>query len=166
MAKLLIRKIYTTRLSQSRSYSGRMELVPQSSTRIAAADNITESLIDDSGAHGIRYNVCREPGGKKKFTFEKRPKLPEEPIEVSTNVVDPQHSNQDTITMTHKGYRAFDVSVTQRNTILPLKMSKLAKPFPDPVKVMPSHTVSDQDKADQAQAEFRVPRSVTRKSRI
>lgn len=65
-----------------------------------------------------------------------------------------------------KGYRTFSVSTTQKNTILPLKLSKLAKPFPDPVKVMPSHTVSDQDKADQAQAEFRVPRSITGKVRI
>lgn len=40
-------------------------------------------------------------------------------------------------------------STTYKNVTLPLKMSKLAKPFPDPVKVMPSHTVSDQDKAEQ-----------------
>lgn len=41
---------------------------------------------------------------------------------------------------------------------LPLKMPKLANPFPDPVKIMSSHTISDQEKADQMLAESKVPR--------
>lgn len=38
-------------------------------------------------------------------------------------------------------------------------MPKLASPFPDPVKIMSSHTISDQEKAEQMLAESRVPRA-------
>lgn len=47
----------------------------------------------------------------------------------------------------------FVESKTRASVTLPLKVPKLAKPFPDPVKVMYSHTVSDQEKAEQMLAE-------------
>lgn len=45
-------------------------------------------------------------------------------------------------------YREFMVSTTYKNVTKPLKMSILAKPFPEPVNTMRSHVVSDQEKAD------------------
>lgn len=167
MARYLSRKIFKNPFPQTRLFTNRLELIPQSN-RIAAPDGLPDNLTEETGGQSIRYNVCRERGGNKKFVFEKKPKLPSEP-EVEEQHIEPQLESVE-ITQhqacQHKGYRNFSVSTTQKNTILPLKLSKLAKPFPDPVKVMPSHTVSDQDKADQAQAEFRVPRSITRKTRI
>ncbi|CAH0546629.1 unnamed protein product [Brassicogethes aeneus] len=52
-------------------------------------------------------------------------------------------------------YRNLMDSNTKKNITQPLKMSKLAKPFPDPVKVMSSHIISDQEKAEQMLAESR-----------
>lgn len=40
---------------------------------------------------------------------------------------------------------------------LPLKKPRLASPFPDPVKVMPSDVTSDQEKAEHMQATARMP---------
>lgn len=54
--------------------------------------------------------------------------------------------------------RRFEVSKTYANATLPLKMPKLASPFPDPVKIMSSHTTSDQEKAEQMLAEARIPK--------
>lgn len=166
MAKNFSRKITIPHLQQIRSFTNRLELIPQA-TRISPAEDVSGDLSEESGSQAIRYNVCRERGGNKKFAFEKRPRLPEDPIEPPTEIEnDAVHPILPQKSLQYKGYRSFDVSTTQKNTLLPLKLSKLANPFPDPVKVMPSHTVSDQDKADQAQAEFRVPRSITRKARI
>lgn len=54
--------------------------------------------------------------------------------------------------------RRFEVSKTYANVTLPLKTSKLASPFPSAVKSMTSHTISDQEKADQMLAEARIPK--------
>lgn len=167
MASYISRKICKTPFQQIRSFTNRLELIPQSN-RITATESPSEDFSEESGGQSIRYNVCREHGGNKKFVFEKRPRVPSEP-QNEEHQSEPQPETVEVMQHSayqQKGYRTFSVSTTQKNTILPLKLSKLAKPFPDPVKVMPSHTVSDQDKADQAQAEFRVPRSITRKVRI
>ncbi|KAK9696122.1 hypothetical protein QE152_g32104 [Popillia japonica] len=55
--------------------------------------------------------------------------------------------------------REFDDSVTRMNVTLPLKAPKLAKPFPDPVKTMYSHTLSDQEKAEHMLAETKMLRT-------
>lgn len=163
----LSRKIPITHLPKIRSFSNRLELLPQHQKNSTSFSN---DLSEESGGQAIRYNVCREHGGNKKFVFEKKPKLPEEPVETEVQKASEQefpraqHPNRNRVA--YKGYRAFDVSTTQKNIVLPLKLSKLASPFPEPVKVMPSHTVSDQDKAEQAQAEFRAPRSIARKGRM
>lgn len=169
MAKYFSRKIHIAYLQPMRSFSNRLELIPQSNRMTAAptSEDIAGDLSEESGGQAIRYNVCRERGGSKKFVFEKRPRLPEDTAEQQSETeTETHHILQQPTTIAQKGYRTFDVSTTQKNITLPLKLSKLANPFPEPVKVMPSHTVSDQDKADQAQAEFRVPRSITRKARI
>ena len=54
-----------------------------------------------------------------------------------------------------QGHRRFEQSKTYANITLPIKAQKLANPFPDPVKMMASHTVSDQEKANQMLAESR-----------
>lgn len=61
-------------------------------------------------------------------------------------------------------FRRFEVSKTYANVTLPLKMPKLASPFPDPVKIMSSHTISDQEKAEQMLAEARIPRRISTES--
>lgn len=40
---------------------------------------------------------------------------------------------------------------------LPLKQPRLAKPFPDPVKMMASDTISDDEKARQMQSDAQYP---------
>lgn len=54
---------------------------------------------------------------------------------------------------TNGGYRKFEESMTYRNLTQPFKLSRLANPFPEPVKEMPSNKVSDQEKATQMYAE-------------
>lgn len=61
--------------------------------------------------------------------------------------------------------RRFEVSKTYANVTLPLKAPKLASPFPDPVKIMSSHTVSDQEKAEQMLAESRIPKATIEPTR-
>ncbi|GJQ75374.1 hypothetical protein Trydic_g23550 [Trypoxylus dichotomus] len=61
-------------------------------------------------------------------------------------------------------YRKFEESNTFKNITLPLKMPKLASPFPEPVKVMPSHTVSDQEKAEQMLAESKAIKNTSTKA--
>lgn len=55
--------------------------------------------------------------------------------------------------------REFEDSKTRMNITLPLRPPRLANPFPDPVKVMESHTVSDREKADQMLAETKMMRA-------
>lgn len=57
-------------------------------------------------------------------------------------------------------FRRFEASKTHRSVTLPLKIPKLASPFPEPVKIMSSHTVSDREKAEQMFAESRVPKGI------
>nr|XP_023015553.1 uncharacterized protein LOC111505040 [Leptinotarsa decemlineata] len=137
-----------------------------------AEDSVSQEPSDELVGNPIRYNVCREHvSAGQKFVFNKKPE--QEPA-ASQSQFDPEceveeaavHPSLPILSNEEKGYRSFAVSKTQKNVILPLKSSKLANPFPDPVKVMPSHTVSDQEKADQMQAEARVPRSITTSRRI
>lgn len=50
-------------------------------------------------------------------------------------------------------YRHFEISKTHKSLTRPLKPPRLANPFPEPVKMMPSDTVSDREKAEQMLAE-------------
>lgn len=125
-------------------------------------------ILDEPSNNQIRYNVCRDrTTSSQKFVFEdkKSPNLSEED-KVETCLQNdedmPQMNNPNQQNSPARGYRLFAASTTYKNVILPLKSSKLANPFPEPVKVMPSHTVSDQEKADQMQAECKVPRSITK----
>ncbi|KAF2900777.1 hypothetical protein ILUMI_05407 [Ignelater luminosus] len=61
-------------------------------------------------------------------------------------------------------YRQFEKSTTYKSVKLPLKQTRLAGPFPDPVKVMPSDTMSDQEKAEQKTAEARIVKGDTSSS--
>ncbi|KAG5899787.1 hypothetical protein JTB14_006122 [Gonioctena quinquepunctata] len=133
----------------------------------AAEDSVPEEISEELSGSPPRYNVCRENGSMcQKFVFNKKPASMSAQSEVEFEPEDDMHHHSlPQISNEEKGYRSFSVSTTQKNVILPLKSSKLANPFPDPVKVMPSHTVSDQEKAEQMQAEARVPRSITKTSR-
>lgn len=123
----------------------------------------------------IRYNVCRERSAStsQKYQFKKSPLAPAPQEEhsktdteknITLSSLEPQlFENQTDIPSA--GYRQFEASSTYKNLVLPLKASKLSDPFPSPVKMMPSHTVSDQEKADQMMAERRIPRSITKKKR-
>lgn len=55
-------------------------------------------------------------------------------------------------------YRHFEISKTHKSLTRPLKPPRLANPFPDPVKIMPSDTVSDREKAEQMLAEAKCSR--------
>ncbi|XP_044261337.1 uncharacterized protein LOC123009233 [Tribolium madens] len=70
---------------------------------------------------------------------------------------DPEHTEEGRINkgLNPKNPRRFQVSKTYANAILPLKSVKLANPFPEPVKMMMSRTVSDDEKAEQMLAEAR-----------
>ncbi|KAK5638241.1 hypothetical protein RI129_012536 [Pyrocoelia pectoralis] len=54
-------------------------------------------------------------------------------------------------------YRPFEKSSTYQCIKLPFKKSRLASPFPDPVKMIESDVVSDQDKANQMQSLAQLP---------
>ncbi|VEN43694.1 unnamed protein product [Callosobruchus maculatus] len=165
MARLISNRLNVSIQNRLRSFSNRFE---SSDVRNHLEDVQTDSLlVEEHSGSSIRYNVCRDGAvSKKKFVFEKTPVIN---LDQQGNPELPQNPDDQEVpriavpTSQEKGYRAFDASTTQKNVILPLKMSKLSNPFPDPVKVMPSHTVSDQEKADQAQAECRVPRSISRR---
>lgn len=119
----------------------------------------------------IRYNVCRERSAStaQKYQFKKPPSASQEEHFKTDNKenmtlpsLEPQlFENQSDIPSA--GYRQFEASSTYKNLVLPLKASKLSDPFPSPVKMMPSHTVSDQEKAEQMMAERRIPRSISKK---
>lgn len=53
--------------------------------------------------------------------------------------------------------RQFAASKTYRSLTMPLKSSRLANPFPEPVKQMPSCQVSDQEKAQRMYNDSRLP---------
>nr|CAI5833743.1 unnamed protein product [Callosobruchus analis] len=165
MARLISSRWSVSIQHRLRSCSNRFE---SNDVRNRLDDVQSDSLlVEEHSGSSIRYNVCRDGAvSKKKFVFEKTPVInldQEGNHEPSQNADDEEVQPIAVPTSQEKGYRAFDASTTQKNVILPLKMSKLSNPFPDPVKVMPSHTVSDQEKADQAQAECRVPRSISRR---
>ncbi|KAJ8975512.1 hypothetical protein NQ317_010627 [Molorchus minor] len=155
---------------QTVSRSSRMDFLEVKRTRGPPEQreaNGSEKHISEEG------NVCKDRSKtSKRYIFDRRnvqKRLaglqdeydilpPEEPS--SQNRPSPSAAaNKSAAT----GYRAFPVSTTYKNVTLPLKSSKLASPFPEPVKLMPSHTVSDQDKAAQMQAECRIPKFAVRK---
>lgn len=123
----------------------------------------------------VRYNVCQDkPPTFQKLNIQKTlapPKLSHElqelqpamnsqiytgPTGLPQTRANEAQAKQKTGAEPLKRYTHFMVSTTCKNVTLPLKMSKLAKPFPDPVKVMSSQIISDQDKADQMFAESRL----------
>lgn len=57
-------------------------------------------------------------------------------------------------------FREFEQSTTYKSLTQPLKIPRLANPFPEPVKVMESHTLSDREKADIMMAEARQARQL------
>ncbi|CAH1962978.1 unnamed protein product [Acanthoscelides obtectus] len=166
MARIISTRLNVNIRNQIRSFSSRFEA---SDVLNRLEDQSSEPLLaEEHSGSSIRYNVCRDTNAsKRKFVFEKTPVISldqDNRIESSSQEAEEEENPRISVpTSQEKGYRAFDASTTQKNVILPLKMSKLSNPFPDPVKVMPSHTVSDQEKADQAQAECRVPRSISRR---
>ncbi|KAJ8936742.1 hypothetical protein NQ318_016113 [Aromia moschata] len=115
------------------------------------------------------YNVCKNrTSAGQKFVFDRRNVQKRlaglqdeydilEPPEESQRPRQPPPTAGAGGAKASGGYRQFPASTTYKNVTLPLKSSKLASPFPEPVKMMPSHTVSDQEKADQMQADFRLP---------
>nr|CAH7745270.1 unnamed protein product [Callosobruchus chinensis] len=122
-----------------RSFSNRFE---SSDVRNCLDDIQADSLLVEEHA-GIRDGA----GSKKKFVFEKTPVINLHQggnPEPSQSAEDEEVRRIEVPTSQEKGYRAFDDSSTQKN-------------------VMPSHTMSDQEKADQAQAQCRVPRSISRR---
>lgn len=60
----------------------------------------------------------------------------------------------------------FEVSKTYANAILPLKSMKLASPFPDPIKMMMSRTISDDEKAAQMLADSKCQQNHQQQSRF
>ncbi|XP_049818707.1 uncharacterized protein LOC126264497 [Aethina tumida] len=132
-----------------------------------------EQKVVGQNRPNIRYTVCQ----KKTPTFHKietkssqaplkicqelqelqpslQPHVYRCPTEMPQNQANEAQTKQKIVHEAEK--RNFLASTTYKNVTLPLKTSKLAKPFPDPVKVMPSHTVSDQDKAEQMLADSRM----------
>lgn len=153
---------------QNRYLSNKLDAIALSNTHNVEEDRA--EIMDDSGSNRMRYNVCRDRApSSQKFMFEDKNVRStgtgtqdqfESNVEQSEEE-QPKAHNPSGVNSTN-GYRLFTASTTYKNVILPLKSSKLANPFPEPVKVMPSHTVSDQEKAEQMQAECRIPRSITR----
>lgn len=136
-------------------------------------EECSQDQEDSTIAPAIRYNVCREKGASapQKYQFPRSPSedqaakmenadnfsnFPESPATL-------ENIKSDLLPVAN-GYRQFEASSTYKNLVLPLKASKLSDPFPSPVKIMPSHTVSDQEKADQMMAERRIPRNITKKN--
>ncbi|CAG9761315.1 unnamed protein product [Ceutorhynchus assimilis] len=132
-----------------------------------------EEKEENSEIPAIRYNVCRDRSGSstKKYNFPKTSQSTDQSSKLENfdhsieNRVPTEHNKDQKIELPppSAGYRQFEASSTYKNLVLPLKVSKLSNPFPSPVKMMRSHTVSDQEKADQMQSERRVPRSIARK---
>jgi len=79
-------------------------------------------------------------------------------------LVDPEPDPSESVRISHaqaSNQRRFQVSKTCANAILPLKSVKLANPFPEPVKMMMSRTVSDEEKAEQMLADSRSQRHMS-----
>lgn len=154
---------------QNRYLSNKLDAIALSNVHNTEEDRA--EILDDSNNNRMRYSVCRDRAPtSQKFVFEDK-----NSSNNATNLQDQFESSaeqpEDELSSAHNtgsgnGYRMFAASTTYKNVILPLKSSKLANPFPEPVKVMPSHTVSDQEKAEQMQAECRIPRSITRTKRM
>ena len=62
--------------------------------------------------------------------------------------------------------RRFEESSTSKSVNQPLRMARMANPFPAPVKVMPSNTVSDQEKAEQMMADVRMAKSFEQQQQV
>lgn len=148
-------KLFSTKLEQQR-----------------LTEEISQEMEDDEQTvtPAIRYNVCRDrtsnTAQKYQFPRSSQDELPKgdgmENITLSSmdqSIFDGNSSNL----LPSAGYRQFEASSTYKNLVLPLKASKLSDPFPAPVKIMPSHTVSDQEKAEQMMAERRIPKSINKK---
>ncbi|KAF7279757.1 hypothetical protein GWI33_006787 [Rhynchophorus ferrugineus] len=123
-------------------------------------------------APAIRYNVCRQRNTSipQKYQFPKPPQTEEQKAMEQNKMMSDQNSvdvqkvvDASKELVPSSNYRQFEASSTYKNLVLPLKSSKLADPFPSPVKIMPSHTVSDQEKAEQMLAERRIPRNITKR---
>lgn len=159
---------------QKRYLSNKLDAIALSTTTHNAEEDRGEN-VDDSGSNRMRYSVCKDRVSTcRKFVFEDKNaqnnNAADSQDQFETASIQPEEElanrNQSGSANSMNGYRMFAASTTYKNVILPLKSSKLANPFPEPVKVMPSHTVSDQEKAEQMQAECRIPRSVTKTKRI
>lgn len=111
-----------------------------------AIENKTNQICSDSISQQIRYKVCRD---KETISVNEIIK-PSSSEKIEKNEKNEMEENV-------QKSRVFELSTTYKCITQPLKMSKLASPFPEPVKIMPSHTVSDQEKAEQMQADFRPP---------
>ncbi|KAJ8919762.1 hypothetical protein NQ315_006291 [Exocentrus adspersus] len=149
----------------SRRLSNKLDALALTTTTSQTPEEDRPDLLDDINSNRVRYNVCRDRTTTcQKFVFEKKPESGDEYLEPSPEQLQNnlENAGAETTALTTNGYRMFTASTTYKNVTLPLKSSKLANPFPEPVKVMPSHTVSDQEKAEQMQAECRIPRSITR----
>lgn len=97
-------------------------------------------------------------------SMEKNALINPEPEPTEETRINPKNQRSDletsSVPMLIKSYRQFQVSKTYANAILPLKSVKLANPFPEPVKMMMSRTVSDDEKAEQMLAEARTNRTL------
>ncbi|CAH1972527.1 unnamed protein product [Acanthoscelides obtectus] len=145
MARASSTRLSTTMLNQLRSFSNELAS-NEIRSRLEAVP--TERLMTADYSGSIRYNVCMDNNAsKKKFIFEKMPGIS---LGQQNAGVKLQKANNDeelcvsVQTSEEKGYRAFDVSTTQKNVILPLKMSRLSNPFPEPVKDFLSDALSQQ----------------------
>ncbi|KAJ8936741.1 hypothetical protein NQ318_016112 [Aromia moschata] len=118
-----------------------------SRNRLTAPSSSEDNLDAISRDHDstIRYNVCRDRSSTaRKFIFDRRnvqKKLAG--LQDEYDILPPEEAPPQR---------------TYKNVTLPLEILETGEPFPEPVKLMPSHTVSDQEKADQMQAEFKVPK--------
>ncbi|XP_022906518.2 uncharacterized protein [Onthophagus taurus] len=74
------------------------------------------------------------------------------PVEINSSIYQDTTNEQEKQSSIKKA-RKFEESSTRLNLTRPLKAPKLANPFPEPVKVMPSHTVCDKEKAELMLAE-------------
>ncbi|KAJ8927932.1 hypothetical protein NQ314_019562 [Rhamnusium bicolor] len=170
MARYLKPKLHWELLQQqNRRLSNKLDIAPISN---ALARPTEEDEISEDQSHSrLRYTVCRDrTTSSQKFVFDRRnlqKKLAG--LQDQYETLEPPAETEipmPNISPSTKGYQTFAASTLYKNVTLPLKSSKLANPFPEPVKVMPSHTVSDQEKADQMQAESRVPRFSPKSKRM
>lgn len=125
--------------------------------KIPKATDHTEPPMDNVKVH---FSVAQDATSLRSLSMQKpAPKKTYEPEMSRTPYykcpTEPVPTKELARPKMEKRYGNFMVSPTYKNVTLPLKLSKLAKPFPDPVSVMTSHTISDQEKAEQMLAESR-----------